>query len=101
VLTAIADGAHTPKEIANGSGIPKIQVPKYLSVSNEAGFVERRIPGTQRGTTPSRQHHITYPFLCFYLCFLVSRLDQFVLGVEDRALAEVNRHLIDFMDAHA
>ncbi len=45
VLTAIANGARTPKEIANESGIPNVQVPKYLSVLNEGGI--RRTPASQ------------------------------------------------------
>jgi AAA+ ATPase superfamily predicted ATPase len=100
VLTAIANGARTPKEISNESGIPNVQVPKYLSVLSEAGFVERRIPVTERGATRSGRHHITDPYLRFYFRFLVSRLDQLALGIQDQALAEISRHLIDFIGTH-
>jgi len=35
ILTAIANGARTPKEIASMAGLPNLHVPKYLSVLAE------------------------------------------------------------------
>jgi len=100
ILSAIANGSRTPKEIAGVTGLPNVQIPKYLSVLAEAGFVERRISVTE--TTKSRlgRHHITDPYLRFYYRFLAARQRQFALNIQDQALSEITRHLIDFIGAH-
>lgn len=100
VLTAIANGARTPKDIATYTGLPNVQVPKYLSVLSEAGFVERRISVTADPTTRSGRHHITDPYLRYYFRFLAARQNQLALGVQDQALAEITRHMIDFIGTH-
>lgn len=100
VMAAIANGARTPLQIANETGIPNVQVPKYLSVLNDAGFVERRVPVTDRGASRLGRHHIIDPYLRFYFRFLASRQDQLALGIQDQALAEITRHLIDFIGTH-
>ena len=100
ILTAIANGARTPKEIAAVAGLPNVQVPKYLSVLAEAGFVERRVSITAASTSRTGRHHITDPYLRFYFRFLAARQRQFALKIQDSALAEISRHLIDFIGTH-
>jgi AAA+ ATPase superfamily predicted ATPase len=97
ILSAIANGAHVPKDIAAITGLPSGHVSKYLGVLTETGFVERRVPVTD--TSPSRtgRYHITDPYLRFYFRFLSDRQDQLALGAQDIALAEINRHMIDFI----
>lgn len=101
ILTAIANNARTPKEIAAVTGLPSNHMPKYLSVLAEAGFVERRVSITQ-SPAPSRsgRHHITDPYLRFYYRFLESRQYQFSLKIQEQALAEITRHMIDFIGTH-
>lgn len=100
VLTAIANGACTPKEITAYTGLPNVQVPKYLSVLSEAGFVERRVSVTATPSSRTGRHHITDPYLRYYFRFLSSRQDQLVLGVQEQALAEITRHMIDFIGTY-
>jgi AAA+ ATPase superfamily predicted ATPase len=100
ILGAIANDARTPKEIADLTGLSNIHVPKYLSVLAEAGFVERRIPVNEHEPSRSGRHHITDPYLRFYYRFLASRQGQLALGVQDQSLAEINRHLVDFIGTH-
>ena len=101
VLTAIANNARTPKEIATLTGLPENSVPKYLSVLVEAGFVERRISITENpASTRSGRHHITDPYLRFYYRFLESRQYQFSLKIQEQAVAEITRHMIDFIGTH-
>jgi uncharacterized protein len=97
ILSAIANGAHVTKEISANTGLPAGHVSKYLGVLAETGFVERRVPVTD--TSPSRtgRYHITDPYLRFYFRFLSDRQDQMALGAQDIALAEINRHMIDFI----
>jgi AAA+ ATPase superfamily predicted ATPase len=97
ILSAIANGAHVTRDIATITGLPSGHVSKYLGVLTETGFVERRVPVTD--TSPSRmgRYHITDPYLRFYFRFLSDRQDQLALGAQDIALAEINRHMIDFI----
>ena len=100
VLTAIANGARTPAEIASFTGLPNVQAPKYLSVLADAGFVERRAPVTASPSSRLGRHHVTDPYLRFYFRFLASRQEQLALGLQDQALAEISRHLIDFIGTY-
>jgi AAA+ ATPase superfamily predicted ATPase len=100
ILSAIANGARTPKEIAGVTGLPNVQVPKYLSVLAEAGFVERRISVTDTPKSRLGRHHITDPYLRFYYRFLAARQRQFALNIQNQALSEISRHLIDFIGVH-
>ncbi len=97
VLNAIAHGAHTIKEIVAVAGLPTGHVNKNLSVLTETGFVERRIPTTEDEPSRSGRYHITDPYLRFYFRFLAGRQDQLALGIQDQALAEISKHMIDFI----
>ncbi len=101
ILAAIAHGARTPKEIANLTGLPNVQIPKYLGVLAEAGFVERRVPVTANpDASRAGRHHIRDPYLRFYFRFLEARQPQFSLGLQEQALAEITRHMIDFIGTY-
>jgi len=97
ILSAIANGAHVTKDIAAITGLPSGHVSKYLGVLTETGFVERRVPVTDTSPSRSGRYHITDPYLRFYFRFLSDRQDQLALGAQDIALAEINRHMIDFI----
>jgi AAA+ ATPase superfamily predicted ATPase len=97
ILAAIANGAHILKAIADITGLPAGHVSKYLGVLTETGFVERRVPVTEPGPSRAGRYHITDPYLRFYFRFLADRQDQLALGAQDFALAEITRHMIDFV----
>ncbi len=97
ILRALAASCRTPKDIANYSGVDEKHVPKYLSVLKDTGFVARIIPVTANETTRFGRHMIVDPFLRFYYRFLSRRQTQLALGVQDQALAEIKRHLLDFI----
>lgn len=101
ILTAIANNARTPKEIAAITGLPGSHIPKYLSVLVEAGFVERRVSLTENpASSRSGRHHITDPYLRFYYRFLEARQYQFSLQIQEQALIEIMRHMIDFIGTY-
>jgi hypothetical protein len=75
-------------------------VGKYLSVLTDTSFVERRIPITEKETSRSGRYHITDPYLRFYFRFLESRQEQLALGIQDQALAEISKHMIDFIGTY-
>jgi AAA+ ATPase superfamily predicted ATPase len=97
ILAAIANGAHIIREIVEITGLPTGHVSKYLGVLTETGFVERRVPVTEPGPSRAGRYHITDPYLRFYFRFLADRQDQLALGAQDIALAEITRHMIDFI----
>jgi AAA+ ATPase superfamily predicted ATPase len=97
ILSAIANGAHTSKAISEEAGLPNVSPPKYLGVLTEAGFVERRVPVTTTGLSREGRYHITDPYLRFYFRFLAGRQEQLAFGIQEQALAEISRHMIDFI----
>ncbi len=97
ILSAIANGAHTVREIVSAAGLPTGHVSKNLSVLTETGFIERRIPVTESEPSRAGRYHITDPYLRFYFRFLAGRQDQLALGIQDQALAEISKHMIDFI----
>ena len=100
ILSAIANGAHVVKEISSVTGLPSGHVSKYLSVLTDTGFVERRIPVTEKGPSRSGRYHISDPYLRFYFRFLESRQEQLALGIQEQALAEISKHMIDFIGTY-
>jgi hypothetical protein len=100
ILRAIASDCRTQKEIAGRTGLPQGHVSKYLDALREAGFVQRRVPVTESEVSRKGRYHITDPYLRFYYRFLATRQGQLALGVSDQALAEIKRHLLDFIGAH-
>lgn len=97
ILSAIANGAHIAREIAEATGLQSSHLPKYLGILIETGFVERRIPVTETSRSRAGRYHIADPYLRFYYRFLADRQDQLALGAQELALAEINRHMIDFI----
>jgi AAA+ ATPase superfamily predicted ATPase len=93
-------GKRTPKEIAGETGLDEKHVPVYAGKLIETGFVERRTPVTRLPASRSGRHFITDPFLRFYFRFLSKRQSQLALGMQDMALAEIKRHLLDFIGTH-
>ncbi len=100
ILRALAHGYRTPKEIGGYAGIPDKNVPAYLSNLINTGFVERRVPVAAPESSRAGRHYITDPFLRFYFRFLARRQAQLALGVQDQALAEIKKHLVDFIGTH-
>lgn len=97
ILSAIANGAHRVKDIVAAAGLPTGHVSKNLSVLTETGFIERRIPVTEGEPSRAGRYHITDPYLRFYFRFLAGRQDQLALGIQDQALAEISKPMIDFI----
>ena len=100
ILRAIAGGARTQKDISVRAGLAQGHVSKYLSVLREAGFVERRVPVTATESSRLGRYHLIDPYLRFYYRFLFARQAQLAMNEPDLALAEIKRHLLDFIGAH-
>jgi AAA+ ATPase superfamily predicted ATPase len=100
ILRAIARGDRTQKAIGVRTGLAQGHVSKYLSVLQDAGFVERRVPVTAAPNSRLGRYHIVDPYLRFYYRFLAARQAQLALGESDLALKEIRRHLLDFIGTH-
>lgn len=100
ILRAIARGDRTQKAIGVRTGLAQGHVSKYLSVLQDAGFVERRVPVTAAPSSRLGRYHIVDPYLRFYYRFLATRQAQLALGESDLALEEIRRHLLDFIGTH-
>lgn len=100
IMKAIANGFRTPKEIASNAGLAEKHISMYLSTLVTSGFVERRIPVTDSETSRSGRHYIVDPFLRFYFRFLSRRQMQITLEIQDQALEEMKRHLVDFIGTY-
>jgi uncharacterized protein len=66
----------------------------------EAGIVERRVPVTAGERSRSGRYHIADPYLRFYCRFLATCQAQLALGESEATLAEIKRHLLDFIGTH-
>jgi hypothetical protein len=97
ILRAIAQNARTQKEISKNTSLAQGHVSKYLSVLQEAGFVERRTPVTSGPQSRLGRYHITDPYLRFYYRFLATRQEQLAIRAQQQALTEIKRHLVDFI----
>lgn len=100
ILKAIALGNRTIKLIASYAGMPESNVPKYVGVLIDAGFVSRKTPVTRPETVRSGRYEITDPYLRFYYRFLEGRQDQIAMGVTNPAFEEIKKHLVDFIGTH-
>jgi AAA+ ATPase superfamily predicted ATPase len=100
ILHAIANGYRTPRDIARAAGLNERHISMYVKNLLQTGFVERRIPVTTRGATRQGRHYISDPYLRFYYRFLSHRQAQLALGVQDQALVEIKKHLVNFIGAH-
>ena len=100
ILRAIANGYRTPRDMARAAGLNERHISMYIKNLLQTGFVERRIPVTARGASRQGRHYISDPYLRFYYRFLSQRQAQLALGVRDQALAEIKKHLVDFIGTH-
>jgi hypothetical protein len=74
---------------------------RFTLLSQIDQVVERRVSLTENpDSSRTGRHHITDPYLRFYYRFLESRQSQFSLKIQDQALAEITRHMLDFIGTH-
>jgi AAA+ ATPase superfamily predicted ATPase len=101
ILKAIGQGNNTLKDISKPTGIPATQLPAYLSILADAGYVARFEPIIPLArTTRVGRYYITDPFLRFYFRFIAGRASQLALFEPDQALTEYDRHMPDFIGTH-
>ena len=100
LLLAISNGYRTQKEMMTFTGLAQGHVSSYVSTLESAEFVERRVPITAGPRSRQSRYHVIDPYLRFYYRFLASRQAQLALGVQEPALQEIQRHLLDFIGTY-
>ena len=100
ILRAIANGYATPKEIEAFTGIQNLHQPQYISNLAGTGYVVKKLPVMAGPGSRAGRHAITDPFLRFYYRFIQSRLTQLEMGEIDQTLAELQKHMVDFIGTY-
>ena len=81
LMRAVADGQQTLGDVASRAGLSSSKASFYLSVLRDTGFVERRVPISQRGTDSRRgRYYVTDPYLRFFYRFLSAYQSKLALG---------------------
>jgi AAA+ ATPase superfamily predicted ATPase len=100
ILQAIANGYATPKEIENFTGISNLHLSQYISNLASTGYLVKKLPVTAGHSSRAGRHAITDPFLRFYYRFIQSRLTQLEMGEIDQTLAELQKHMVDYIGTY-
>ena len=73
ILQAIAQSAHTQRDIVARTGLSQGHISKYLSVLRSSGFVKRHTPVTEASQKSRKGHYyLADPYLRFYYYFLTT-----------------------------
>ncbi len=100
VLSAIGEGAHALKEIADATLTASTNLTKYLGILQELRLIERRVPATVPVALQHRskqgRYHLTDPFYRFYFRFLRPREAE-IAYQPDSVLGEIQAGLRAFV----
>lgn len=101
ILRAIANGAHTPAEIAQSIGVQSPNLPPYLKRLIDLHLIERRVPATihqeQREITTRSRYYVSDPYLRFYFRFVEPNLDMVELGQAETLWRKIGEQFRSFV----
>ncbi|MEM7117865.1 MAG: ATP-binding protein [Chloroflexota bacterium] len=101
IMRAMAQGAHTLSEIGERNGLSSTHMTSYLQVLRETGFVERRVPITQRNIKSRLgRYHVTDPFLRFYYRFLAAYQSRLALGQQRQVVDAIEKDMDSFIEVN-
>lgn len=101
IMRAMAQGAHTLSEIGERNGLSSTHMTSYLQVLRETGFVERKVPITQRNIKSRLgRYHVTDPFLRFYYRFLAAYQSRLALGQQRQVVSAIEKDMDAFIEAN-
>jgi uncharacterized protein len=99
ILRAISDDQQALSEISERTGLSSSKASFYLSVLRDTGFVERRVPITQRGTDSRRgRYFLTDPYLRFFYRFMSAYQSKLALGQMQEMLKLIQDTLPEFIN---
>jgi hypothetical protein len=100
VLSAVASGLHTWKEIARMAGVPESSLGHYLNVLQELELLERRDPVLTRPGGRRGRYHVRDHFLRFYYRFVVPHITAIDRGYLTAAVDQINADLRAFIGSY-
>jgi AAA+ ATPase superfamily predicted ATPase len=100
VLSAIASGFHTWKDIARMAGVVESSLGHYLKVLQELELIERRDPILSRPGGRRGRYHVSDPFLRFYYRFIVPHITNIERGYVEAAYNQIRSDLRAFMGTY-
>ena len=103
ILRAIAQGHRQMRDIAAASGVPRVNLPRYLETLRALHLVERQVPVTERHPERSRRglYRLSDHYLNFYFRFVAPYHQDLEQGYPDRAWQEIEEQLNAFVGATA
>jgi AAA+ ATPase superfamily predicted ATPase len=97
-MRAMAQGQETLSDISKRAGLSGGPASKYLSILRETGFVERRVPVTERSADSRRgRYFVTDPYLRFYYRFLAAYQSKLAMGQQQQMLQYIDLNMPEFI----
>lgn len=101
IMRAIAFGEETLSDIGRRAGLSSGHTSKYLSILRDTGFVERRVPVSERSTDSRRgRYFITDPYLRFYYRYLAAYQSKLAMGQQRQMLQHIEESMPEFIQAN-
>ncbi len=100
VLSAVASGFHTWKDIARIAGVSESSLGHYLKVLQELELIERRDPVLARSGGRRGKYYVQDHFLRFYYRFVVPHITAIERGYLTAAVDQISTNLRAFIDAY-
>jgi AAA+ ATPase superfamily predicted ATPase len=101
IMRAMAQGEETLSGISERSGLSGGPASKYLSILRGTGFVERRVPVTERSNDSRRgRYFVTDPYLRFFYRFLAAYQSKLAMGQQRQMMESIERSLPGFIESN-
>ena len=99
IMRSIAHGEHALSDIGKRAGLSTSHTTSYLSTLRDTGFVERRVPITERQLPDSRRgrYFVTDPYLRFYYRFLAAYHSKLAMGQQQQMLESIWSQMPEFI----
>jgi uncharacterized protein len=101
ILRAVADGQQALSDISKRTGLTGSKISFYLSVLRDTGFVDRKVPISQRDTDSRKGRYCaTDPYLRFFYKFLSAYQSKLALGQIQQMLELIEEEMPAFIEAN-
>lgn len=101
IMRAMAQGQETLNDISARAGLSGGPASKYLSILRDTGFVERRVPVTERSLDSRRgRYFVVDPYLRFYYRYLAAYQSKLAMGQQRQMLEVIEESLPSFIEAN-
>lgn len=101
IMRAMAQGQETLNDLSARAGLSGGPASKYLSILRDTGFVERRVPVTERSVDSRRgRYFVIDPYLRFYYRYLAAYQSKLAMGQQRQMLEYIKQNLPAFVSAN-